>query len=77
MPSVLSSEKPRTVLWSSIWSDQPDLQVAFEIETNGSGSVVTWTLLGRDGELEPADLARRRYRLNQVINGNLRDYFDL
>jgi hypothetical protein len=65
------------VVWSSIWEDQPHLRIEFEIEPGGSGSIVTWTLLGPEGQLEAEDLQRCRYRLNQLINGQLRDTFDL
>jgi hypothetical protein len=76
MPRVLSSVKPRTVEWSSIWEDHSDLRIRFEIEPSGSGSFVTWRLFGRPQQLEPDDVKRRRYRLNQLINGQLRAYFD-
>ena len=75
-PKVLRQEKPHVVVWSSIWEDQPDVRIEFEIEPGGDGSIVTWTLLGPDG-LEAEDLKRRRYRLDQLINGQLRDTFDL
>jgi hypothetical protein len=77
MPTVLSSERPRTVEWSSIWEDHPDLRIRLEIEPRRSGSFVTWRLFGRPQQLEPDDVKRRRYRLNQLINGQLRGYFDL
>lgn len=75
-PEVLSLDKPRAVVWSSIWPDRPDLQVSFEIEASGPGSFVTWRLLGAVGTWEPDDVKRCRYRLNQLVNGNLREYFD-
>ena len=75
-PAVLHQTKPSAVTWSSIWEDQPDLRVEFKIDPGGSGSMVTWTLMGRPGQHEPKDLERRRYRLNQLINGQLRDACD-
>jgi hypothetical protein len=45
---------------------------SFKIEPGGAGSMVTWTLMGRPDQLDPKDLERRRYRLNQLINGQLR-----
>ncbi|MBM3672498.1 MAG: hypothetical protein FJW86_10020 [Actinobacteria bacterium] len=40
-PEVLDSHRPSRVVWSSIWSDRPDLRIEFTIETNGSGSALT------------------------------------
>ncbi len=77
MPTVISSETPRTVEWSSLWEDQPDLRIRFEVEARGPGSFVTWRLFGRPQLLDADDVKRRRYRLNQLINGQLRKYFDL
>jgi hypothetical protein len=77
MPTVLSAEKPHSVEWSSIWNDHPDLRIRFEIVAGRAGSFVTWRLFGRPHQLEPHDVRRRRYRLNQLINGQLREYFDL
>ncbi len=75
-PTVIEAERPRLVVWSSIWAGQPELRVRFDLEADGAGSFVTWTLLGPAGELAERDLRPRRYRLNQLINGRLRDAFD-
>jgi hypothetical protein len=74
-PAILHDQRPSLVVWSSIWPDQPQLQIRFDIEQSGAGSLVTWTLLGPEG-LGDADLQRFRYRLNQLINGQLRESFD-
>lgn len=76
VPTILEQVRPNLVVWDSIWTDQPDLRVRFEIEPDGTGSTVTWTLLGREGQLDDQDVQRRRYRLDQLINGQLRDTFD-
>ena len=77
-PTILEQHRPGLVVWSSIWTDQPDLLIRFDIDGGeGAGCVVTWRLLGREGELvDEEDIRRRRYRLNQLINGQLRDTFD-
>jgi hypothetical protein len=75
-PTILSSKKHQRVTWSSIWSDHPELTIEFQIEPRGPGSDVTWTLFGPEGCLDDDDIRRRRYRLNQLINGQLRDTFD-
>lgn len=75
-PVVLSETKPHTLVWSSIWTDRPQSTIEILIEPAGSGSSVTWTLVGPEGELDEAEIRLRRYRLDQVINGQLRDTFD-
>lgn len=76
-PTIVEQERPSVVVWSSIWTDQPDLVIRFDIDGGDSaGCVVTWRLLGREDQLEEEDVRRRRYRLNQLINGQLRDTFD-
>ena len=75
-PTVLEEQKPQVVVWTSIWSHQPDLRIRFEIEAADGGSLVTWTLLGPHGRLDEDDVRRRRYRVDQLINGQLREAFD-
>ncbi|MCU1463545.1 MAG: hypothetical protein JWO37_3620 [Acidimicrobiales bacterium] len=75
-PVVLTATKPHAVVWGSIWTDRPQLTIEFLIEPAGSDSSVTWTLLGPEGELDEAEIRQRRYRLDQLINGQLRDTFD-
>jgi hypothetical protein len=48
-PTILASDRPRTVEWSSIWEDRPDLRIRFDVEPSGAGSFVTWRLFGRPG----------------------------
>jgi hypothetical protein len=77
MPSVLSATRPGSVEWSSIWEDHRNLRIKFEIESRGAGSFVRWRLFGQPNQLDADDVARRRHRLNELINGRLRKYFDL
>ena len=76
VPTVLEDEDPQLVVWSSIWQDAPDLRIRFEIEPGGGGSYVTWILLGPPDVHDASDIARRRYRLNEIVNGGLRSIFD-
>ena len=73
---MLSESKPNRVLWSSIWLDHPELTIEFAIEPDGVGSIVTWTLIGPAELLDADDIARRRYRLNQLINGHFAQDID-
>ena len=77
VPTVISSSKPHSVVWGSIWQDRLELRIQFELEPDGPGSFVTWRLFGRSNEFDAEDLSRRRHRLNYLINGQLRAYFDL
>jgi len=74
-PTILDRERPRLVVWSSIWADRAEFRIRFDLEADGGGSFVTWTLFGPD-DIEEDDVRHRRYRLNQLINGHLRDAFD-
>jgi hypothetical protein len=74
-PRLLDSRKPDLVVWSSIWEDRPELKIRFEIAAGGAGSAVTWTLLGPE-LLSGDEIKRRRYRIDQLINGQLRQTFD-
>lgn len=75
-PTIVEAERPHLVVWTSIWSDHPELRIRFDLVPAGAGSFVTWTLLGLAGALDEDDVGRRRYRLNQLISGRLRDTFD-
>ena len=76
-PTLIDAERPGRVVWSSIWTDHPQLEIRFDLESDGGyGSIVTWTLLGPEGKLDENDVRQRRYRINQLINGRLRDAFD-
>ncbi len=63
------------MVWASIWEDRPELRIRFEIATSGAGSAVTWTLLSPE-LLSDNEIKRRRYRIDQLINGQLRETFD-
>lgn len=75
VPRLLESRKPDLVVWSSIWEERPELRIRFEITPAGAGSAVTWTLLGPE-PLNGDEIKRRRYRIDQLINGQLRETFD-
>jgi len=75
-PTVLDGNRPSSLVWSSIWLDGPDMQIRFEIVPDGPGSMVTLVLWG-PADTDPDDIAHRRYRLSQLVNGQLRDSFDV
>ena len=74
-PRILEASKPGLVVWSSLWPDRPHDRIRFVLEPSGSGCSLRWTLLTPD---DPPDEARVRqlcYRLNHLINGQLRYSF--
>lgn len=75
VPRLLESRKPDLVVWSSIWEECPELRIRFVVTPAGAGSAVTWTLLGPE-LLSDDEIKRRRYRIDQLINGQLRESFD-
>lgn len=56
--------------------DRPDDQIRFDLEPSGPGCSLRWTLLTADDPPDEGRLGQLRYRLNFLINGELRDSFD-
>ncbi len=73
MSQVLAGD-PRT--WSSLWVNRPDAIVRFDLPGGGGGTDLRWTLLVDEPIPEEPMVDHMRKRLNQLINGNLRDTFD-
>jgi hypothetical protein len=75
-PTILSAESPHSVVWSSLWPDRPNDRIEFALAPSGGGTDLRWTLLTSDSEA-PSDgvVGRMRYRLNELINANLRYAF--
>ena len=74
-PSVLEAVKPALVVWTSLWADRPRDQIRFELERSGAGCSVRWTLETPDDPPDERRLGQLRYRLNFLINGELRYSF--
>lgn len=70
-PAVLTATPPSQVTWSSIWPKRPRAQVQFDIEPDGMGSRLRWTLLDID-DPGPDALGHMRKRLQVLINAELR-----
>jgi hypothetical protein len=73
-PIVLESEAPSLVTWSSLWVKRPEAQIRFDIEADGQGCSLRWTLLDHD-DPGAALVGHMRKRLNQLINAELRYSF--
>jgi hypothetical protein len=73
VPAVLEAEE-RVVVWSSLWVKRPEAQIRFDLEEDGQGSLLRWTLLDVD-DPGPALLGHMCKRVQQLINGELRYSF--
>jgi uncharacterized protein YndB with AHSA1/START domain len=74
---IVEASRPSLVVWSSIFSDRPDNLIRYEIESDGgAGTRLTWILLATEPETDRFMSQQMRYRLNLLINGNLREVFD-
>src|SRR5205807_8032621 len=75
-PKVLRAERPSLVVWSSLWSARRNDQIRFVItDDGGGGSSLKWGLETDDAPPSPAVLGRMRYRINFLINGEMRYSF--
>jgi hypothetical protein len=75
-PSVVRSQAPSNLVWSSLWIKRPDAVVEFALTPSpDGGTALRWTLYV--DEPIPADplVRHMRKRLNQLINANLRFTF--
>jgi hypothetical protein len=75
-PQVVQAEPPALVVWSSLWPARPDAVIRFNLPPdNGGGTDLRWTLLVSEPVPDEAFIGRMRYRLNQLINAELRYTF--
>ena len=67
-PRVVQAVFPSLVVWASLWPDRPDDQIRFDIEDQR----LTWTLMGEASDEDAERLDQLRYRLDVMINADLR-----
>lgn len=72
-PRVLRVEGSR-VVWSSIFAQQPQAEVQFDVTGHRAGSDLRWTLLDV-ADPGPATTRRLRTRLDEITNRDLRHSF--
>jgi hypothetical protein len=75
-PHVIAAEEPTSLTWSSLWPQLPTARIHFELSGDARGGRLTWTLLLQDPLANAGKVRQLRYRINQLVNGNLRDRFD-
>ena len=72
-PRVLRSEKPGTVVWSSLWPSRPEEEIHFELTaTDGGGTSLRFTLLSPDSTPDQSKTGHLRRRLNELLFADLR-----
>jgi hypothetical protein len=75
-PTVIESHRPSLVVWSSLWPERPLDQIRFDISGDGEGgSLLRWVLETNDDPPGDAMLGRMRYRINFLINAEMRYSF--
>jgi hypothetical protein len=74
-PTVIEGSRPDHLTWSSPWIDRPTDRIRFDlVRIPGPGTMLTWTLTGDECDAETG--RRLRYRINELINRDLRAHFD-
>ena len=76
-PEIVEASEPDLVVWSSLWERRSDALIRFELppDRSGYGTDLRWVLLVDEPEPDPSLLGHLRYRINELINANLRYTF--
>jgi hypothetical protein len=71
-PSVVDSDRPHFVVWSTLFAERPDAFVRFELTAANGGTDLRWTLYVDDPLPHNNVVAHMRQRIGELINANLR-----
>lgn len=73
-PTVLESQEPGCVVWSSLWPRRPDARISFELRqgSTGGGTDLRWSLTVDEPAPDESLTGHMRHRINTLINANLR-----
>ncbi len=71
-PRILSAEKPRLVVWSSLWPRRPDDEVHLDLTAVGAETSLRFTLLTPDELPDQSTTGHLRHRLNHLLFADLR-----
>ena len=75
LPSVLRSDFPTSVVWSSLWIKRPEAVVEFDLAPRGSDTMLRWTVYVDEPAPPDAWIGHVRKRMNRLINADLRFTF--
>lgn len=71
-PTVVDSNRPNYVVWSSMWIRRPDASVRFELVSARGGTDLRWTLYADDPMPDIGFVDHMQRRIGELINANLR-----
>ena len=71
-PQVLEAQRPRLVVWSSLWPSRPRDQVRLDLQDVGGGTSLRFTLLTPDEPPDESKTGHLRKRLNHLLFADLR-----
>ena len=74
-PRVLSSRKPTSVVWSSLWPTRPRDEIHFELSNEGSETSLRFTLLTPDDPPDASKAGHIRRRVNHLLFADLRSAY--
>jgi hypothetical protein len=71
-PTILASEKPVSVLWSSLWPSRPNDQVHLSLTGAGNETLVRFILRTPDDPPDASKTGHLRRRVNHLLFSDLR-----
>jgi hypothetical protein len=71
-PTILDSERPVRVVWSSLWPSRPNDQVHLELSAAGSETLLRFALLTPDDPPDASKTGHLRRRVNHLLFADLR-----
>jgi hypothetical protein len=71
-PRILSSVKPTSVVWSSLWPSRPHDQVRLDLSEQRGETVLRFTLLTPDDPPDQSKTGHLRRRMNHLLFADLR-----
>lgn len=71
-PRILEAEPPNRLVWSSLWLDRPQDQIALELTAADGETLLKFTLLTPDDVPDDSKKGHLRRRLNELLFADLR-----
>ena len=71
-PGIVEAVEPTRVVWASIWPSRPRDRIEFDLEPDGDGTGLRWTVRTPDEAPDASKTGHIRYRMNVLINQELR-----